>query len=267
MPTMTEAVRRFAEEPEALVKEPEPPARRILTPSYCLLLSPSPTQSTVSRVRTSVEGLDDTIAEIRGILKKAGYTRAVWMVGPSCRPEGLATLLMNRGFVPASRQPFEPESTAMAVAAQPLQRPPANVEARLVRTYDEFLQALRICTEAFDESEEDAAGWLAAAPDLWKQQDGIDKFTHIAFLDGRPVGFGFTATGPDGLFLAGSGVLASARRRGAYRALIAARWDEGVKLGKPALVVHAGTASRPILEGCGFERVCSVSAFDDPAVS
>jgi hypothetical protein len=34
-----------------------------------------------------------------------------------------------------------------------------------------------------------------------------------------------------------------------------ARWDEAVRLGAPALVVHAQETSRPILERCGFERV------------
>jgi predicted GNAT family N-acyltransferase len=52
--------------------------------------------------------------------------------------------------------------------------------------------------------------------------------------------------------------LPSARGRGAYRALIAARWDEAVARGTPALAVQAQETSRPILERCGFEVVCTM---------
>ena len=38
-----------------------------------------------------------------------------------------------------------------------------------------------------------------------------------------------------------------------YRALVRARWDDAVAAGQPALVVHAGAMSRPILERLGFQ--------------
>ena len=44
-------------------------------------------------------------------------------------------------------------------------------------------------------------------------------------------------------------------RRGAYRAVVRARWDEAVRRGTPALAVGAGQMSRPILERLGFEQV------------
>ena len=118
--------------------------------------------------------------------------------------------------------------------------------------------------ETFNEPEEDAAGWLAAAPALWEQQDHVERFAHLAFVDGRPVGFAFAFAGPVGLLLGGSGVLAAARGRGAYRALLAARWQEAARLGKPALVIQAGAMSRPILERSGFESICSVDVLEDP---
>jgi hypothetical protein len=266
MSKISPAVRQLAEEPDTQVAESPPPGRRLITPRFTLGLSPSPSQSGVLGVRTSVEELDATIAEIRGIVREAGYTRTVWHVGPSSRPEGLAGLLVARGFVPASRPPFEPEATAMALV-EPPPPPPPGVEARLVRDLDEFVQGLRIAMEAFGESEEDAAGWLAAAPLMWKYQDGVNRFAHLAFQGGQPVGFAFAASAPDGLLLGGGGVLPRARGRGAYRALVAARWTEAVRLGRPALVIHAGAMSRPILERCGFERVCTLDVLEDPAVA
>jgi hypothetical protein len=265
MPTMTETVRRFAEEPEAAISEPAPPEGRVLDPSFCLSLSASPTQSTVTRVRTSEARLDETIGDIRTILRQRGYSRVAWCIGPSCQPEGLTTLLAARGFFPATRAPFEPEAHALALVQAP-PRHPDDVEARLVRDYDEYLQALLIAMEAFGVSSDDAAGWMTAAPALWKQQDGVNRMTLIALFKGRPVGFAFAARGPHGLMMCGSGVLASERGHGAYRALVSARWKVAVELGKPALVIHAGAMSRPIVERCGFEPVCRIEIVEDPLV-
>ena len=54
------------------------------------------------------------------------------------------------------------------------------------------------------------------------------------------------------------GTSPAARGQGAYRALVRARWDEAVQVGQPALVVHAGAMSRPILERLGFHAVAEL---------
>ena len=262
MSEISHAIRAFAEEPDRHLSEIPLPTRRFRTPSYTLILSPSGILSAASAIRTSETDLDANIAEVRRLVREAGYTRTAWSIGPSSRPEGLLALLAKRGFVPATQPPFEPETTAMALVNPP--RPaPAGVEARLVRSLDEYLQVWRIALEVFNESEEDAAGWLAAAPALWAQQDGAQRLAHLALLDGRPVGFGFSVAGADGLLLGGSGVLPAARGQGAYRALIAARWAEAVRLGKPALVIQAGPMARPILERSGFEPICHLDVLED----
>lgn len=262
MPTISDPIRRFAEEPDPELSEPPLPVRRIVRPAFTLMLSPSPTLSQVVSVRTTAADLDATIADVRALLRDAGYTVNVWEVGPSCRPEGLAVMLKERGFAPATRPPFEPVSTVMALVTSP---PPftaeAGVEARLVQSVDEYVMVLRIAMEVFKQSENATRDWIAAAPALWRHY----RFTHLAFLDGQPVGFGFSSVGPVGVMLGGAGVLQVARGRGVYRALLAARWAEAAKMGKPALVVHAGMMSRPILEQCGFEVVCQLEVLADPA--
>lgn len=263
MSEISDAIRAFAEEPDCLVAEPLPPARRIQTATFTLALAPSGTISAVSGVRTSARELEDTLAEVRRLARQEGYTRTAWNVGPSARPTGLAKMLVERGFVPATRPPLEPEATAMALVHAP-PPPPEGVEARRVRDLDEYLQAWRIGLEAFNASEEDVAGWLAVAPELWKQQDWVDRFAYIALIDERPVGFALALAGPCGLLLGGSGVLEGQRGRGAYRALLAARWIEAVRLGKPALVIQAGAMSRPILERSGFESLCRIDVLEDP---
>jgi GNAT superfamily N-acetyltransferase len=257
----SEAIRQFAEEPYECVPEPSPPTRRIRTPSFTLMLSPAPTLSVVTSVRTSASELDRTIAEVRRLVTDSGYTRTVWTIGPSCRPDGIASLLAARGFAPSSLPPVEPESFAMALVEPP--PAPGGAEIRFPRDFADYLEALRISAEAFELSEEDAAGWRAAAESLWRQQDGVNQFTHLALLDGRPVGFSFALTGTSGLFLCGSGVLPEARGRGAYRALVRARWEDAVTHGTPALITQAGRMSAPILLRLGFEEVARIHILID----
>jgi len=258
-------IRLFAEEPERLVVEPLSPVRRLRTDAFTLILSPMPSMSNVSCVHTTEAEVDATIAEVRRVVRQAGYTRTVWAVGPSSRPANLSMLLAARGFVPADRPPFEHEVTAMALTQAPPD-PPPNVETRLIATLDEYVEAWHIAIEVFHESPEDAAGWLAAAPALWAQQDGVQRSSYMAFVAGQPVGFAFAMAGPDGFLMGGSGVRAGWRGRGAYRALVAARWRDAVRLGKPALVIQAGAMSRPILARCGFQEICRLQVLEDTQV-
>jgi len=262
MAEIPQPIRLFAEEPERLVVEPLPPVRRFRTDTFTLILSPMPSMSNVSCVHTTEVDVDATIAEVRRRVGQAGYTRTVWAVGPSSRPANLAALLLARGFVPADRPPFEREVTAMALTKAPPE-PPSNVETRPIRSLEEYVEAWNIAIEVFNESPEDAAGWLAAAPALWAQQDGVQRSSYMALIAGQPVGFAFAMAGPDGFLMGGSGVRPAWRGRGAYRALVAARWRDAVRLGKPGLVIQAGVMSRPILARCGFEEICRLQVLED----
>jgi GNAT superfamily N-acetyltransferase len=260
----TPPLQELAEDPDYFLNQIPLPVRRILTPRATVLLSPSNTYSTTLRVRATAETLDDTIADARRVLRAAGFLRNVWHVGPSSRPEGLERMLLARGFVPPTRGPSEPSITAMALTAPPAISPASTgIEVRLVRNIDEYREVIRIAMEVFNESPEDAAGWFEAVPSLWASQDGVNRYTHMAFLDGRLAGFGFAATCDGAVLLGGSGVLELARGRGVYRALVAARWDEAVKQGHRGLIVQAGAMSRPILARCGFEVVCEIAVLED----
>jgi GNAT superfamily N-acetyltransferase len=77
----------------------------------------------------------------------------------------------------------------------------------------------------------------------------------LAYLDGRPVACGRAAFCDRGGQLFAGATLPEARGRGAYRALVRARWDEAVRRGTPALVTQAAPMSEPILRRLGFEEV------------
>jgi hypothetical protein len=263
VPLLTAALRTFAEEPECEIADVPGIAPRILTPRFSLNLSPSRAQSVTSRVRTTAADLDATIAEVRAHLKELGFHGNVWHVGPSTRPEGLGAMLRERGFVPATRPPHEPVLTSMVLVEPPAAASDPAIEVRVVSNLDEYVQALRVAMVAFNESEEDAAGWMAAAPTLWASQDGKERFTHIAFLNGKPVGFGFAAGSTSGILLGGSGVLPEARGRGVYRAMLAARWQHTQEMGGMGVAIQAGAMSRPILDRCGFQVVCQLEVLED----
>ena len=264
MAHVSDEIRRLAEDPDAAFPEPPGPARTIRSRAYVLGLSPSLAQSLVSAVRTTEGALDGILAEVRGHLRAAKYTRSVWSVGPSSRPAGLAELLAARGFSPPKEPPYEPELTAMALVRPPPPAPP-GIEARRVRDYDEYLATMRIAVTMMG-GDTDTAAWLAAAPELWKHPSGIARHTHAAFADGKMIGFGWAGPSPAGIMLAGSSVLPEARGRGAYRALVAARWATAVSLGTPALAIQAGAMSRPVLQRCGFEELCRIAVLQDPEV-
>ena len=61
----------------------------------------------------------------------------------------------------------------------------------------------------------------------------------------------------------GGATLPAARGRGAYRALVAARWEDAVVRGTPVLVTQAGALSRPILARLGFREVCTIRVLLD----
>jgi GNAT superfamily N-acetyltransferase len=266
VPAISDGLRALAEEPNAVGPPPTPPARRVVTPSYVVGLAPTPTQTYVSAIRTTAGELDRTIEEIRGVIREAGHTRAVWHVGPSCRPEGLEAALVARGFLPPTEPPFEPELTAMALF-EPPPRAPSDVEARIVRDFDEYLETMRIAVATMGDGDGDEGGWLAAARTMWDAADGIARLTHVALIGGQLVGFAWAFATPMGLMLNGGAVRPEWRGRGAYRALVAARWDTAVRLGTPALAIQAGEMSRPILERCGFKVLCRVAALLDPELS
>ena len=83
--------------------------------------------------------------------------------------------------------------------------------------------------------------------------------SYLAYLDGEPVARATASFSEHGVTLFGGATLPEARGRGAYRALVAARWEDAVARGTPALVTQASAMSRPILARLGFREVC-----DDP---
>jgi hypothetical protein len=85
----------------------------------------------------------------------------------------------------------------------------------------------------------------------------------VAYVDGAPVGFGRAVFVQQAAMLVGGSVLPAARGRGAYAALVHARWREAVERGVPRIAVGAGPMSAPILEHLGFEPIGRIRLLRD----
>jgi acetyltransferase (GNAT) family protein len=159
--------------------------------------------------------------------------------------------------------PLEPRFTALATETEP----PAvdGIEVRRVETFGEFMTGLEIELSAGGFTEASAARRRAEAAETYARRRSRPGGEWLAFLDGEAVAWAGAIAGPRGLYLAGGATRPAARNRGAYRALVRARWDYAVLLGTPALVVHAQALSRRILERCGFAVVCTMYELESDA--
>jgi hypothetical protein len=227
---------------------------RVETARYTLCLGAGSTWNTVQRQRFPLAEVDDVLAEVRAELRARGRTRTQWEVGSSA-PPGLVDALLARGLVP-DRDPY-------AVALVLTQEPPAIAPAftaRRIETLAELEAAAEVQWEAFGATPEEIEEARSLLPERFR--DSV-HLRHAVWLDGEIVCTGVATPTEHGLLLYGGATRARARGRGAYRALIRARWDDAVAHGTPALITQGGSMSRPILERLGFERVGEIHLLMD----
>jgi len=255
------ALRAFAEDPPAWGEiDPRSGLTRVLTARYCLLFGPSPTSTLVCRLRLDPDEVPETIHEVREEIARHDHRQAIWRVGSSATPVDLVDRLVAHGFVPSELPGLEPHLTSMVLTEEP----PAveGVEVRRVASPDELALASSISATTLGEEHEE---------EDWEQQFAAEQLgdrprVYLAFVDGTAIGAAraLVEGGLPAVMLISGGVLAEARGRGAYRALVRARWEDAVEAGQAALIVHAGAMSRPILERLGFHVAAEQEVLLDP---
>lgn len=252
-------IRELAENPN--VHQPLSPGRELLTDPagrYALYLGAgrSVHSATVQRVRLESDAVEPVVTEIRALLRERGRAGSEWELGESCTPPDLVGRLLALGVV----RDEDPVAIGMVLHADEALPEPAGTAARRVESVDELVLARRIQHEAFG-GDADEVGHEHAEADFVRE--GSDGSTFLGFVDGEPVAAGYASYTPLGLILFGGATLPSARGRGAYRALVAARAREAAARGTPVVVTHAGRMSRPILERLDFEPVCRIDRLVD----
>jgi predicted N-acetyltransferase YhbS len=251
-----EGLRSIAE--DANTHQPLAPGHeRIITDRFVLWMGirSEPAWNVVQRLRLAPETIDSTIEQVHAILAARGRTECSWEVGSSATPADLVEQLHARGLVDDD----DPDLVGMLLRTEP----PAvqGIEGRPIRSFEEFHEANAVAFAAFgslppsDEARERAR---------YEEQvsSGMTR-TFVAVMDGRIVGAGTSTYLSRGVTLNGGSVAPDARGRGAYRALVRARWDDAVERGTPVLVTQAGRMSAPILLRLGFEEATRIHVLID----
>jgi hypothetical protein len=208
----------------------------------------------VQRLRLEPEEVEDTVAEVRAELDRRGRMERTWEVGCSATPEDLTERLIDLGMEP-DREPY---AVGMVLDHPPDPGPP-DVETRAVASLEDYLASVRIAMDAFGMSDSDAEEVQDRAEQDWAAlAHSSDVRQFIALIDGEPVATGRATYTDVGVLLNGGSTIERARGRGAYRALVAARWEDALAKGKKCLVTQAGAMSRPILVRLGFREVCDI---------
>ena len=235
-----------------------PRDERIENERFVLWMGPGahPSWNVAQRLRLTPETIDSTLEEVHAVLRDRSRSACTWEVGSSATPSDLAEQLRARGLVD-DRDPY----AVGMVLTEPPPAPAEGIEAREARDFGEFRAAQRVAEEAFggdvgmDDEQLRARYDEQVASGGWK--------TFVALLNDEIVASASSTYVEGAVTLNGGAVLPQARGRGAYRALVAARWADAVERGTPALVTQAGAMSRPILERLGFRGVAEITILLD----
>ncbi|HJS49538.1 MAG TPA: non-canonical purine NTP pyrophosphatase [Gaiellaceae bacterium] len=253
--------RRFALHPSDFLPAPKPPFERVEGSGVRYFVTPA--WVSVGKHRLEPEGVASAIEAARSFARERGRTKIEWSLGPDATPEDLAERLLDAGLVRADEPPFA-RSAASLVLTSPPPPPPAGVDTRVVETLDDFRACDDVYAVGFGSSEEDRAAWDATLEQRWDAYQAADHVLQfVGSVDGAPVAAATALFSRVGVFLGGAATLPEARGRGAFRALVHARWEEAVRRGTPFLAVDAGPQSRPVLERLGFQRIGETEAFLD----
>lgn len=209
-----------------------------------------PAWNVAQRLRLTHDTIDETIEHVHAILAARGRSECSWEVGSSATPPDLVEQLKQRGM----QDDDDPDVIGMVLRAEPA--PVAGIEGRPIRDFGEFREANAVAFAAFG-----SVAPSDEARDRARYDEEVaagQQRTFVAVLDGRIVGAGVSTYLDGAVTLNGGSVLPEARGRGAYRALVAARWEDAVARGTPVLVTQAGAMSRSILARLGFREVCTI---------
>jgi hypothetical protein len=253
--TLASRVRRAREVAESLNMHLPPRAGevRIVEPRFALILGadPDPNLNVVQRLRLTADEVESAVQQVRRLAVDHDRHQLTWEVGPSATPANLHEHLLSLGMRPHTPEPL---ATGMLLTRPLATPPPEKVEVRLVETPEDFAAASRVLAQGF--------GMPATAEGLfgtYEQHRAQPQFRrYIACIGGEPVAAADATALDVGMVLAGGATLKSARGRGAYQALLHARFRDAERQSAPVLITQAGAMSRPILERLGFERVAEV---------
>ncbi len=214
----------------------------------------SPSTAHVNRIRLDPTGVDGAVADLRAIGAERGLDSVLWWVGDAATPDDLGEQLVARGLELRER------TTSLVLDQAPTGTP--ALEARRPETLTEYLEAQEVDWAALGLPEARRHGLRERATESW-EREGAYGLTFLVADGGRVIAIGRSRFGDDAVFLTGGATLPEERGRGAYTALVHARWHDAVERGTPLLVTQGNEHSGPVLQKLGFRPVGSVVIYAD----
>jgi GNAT superfamily N-acetyltransferase len=243
---------------------PGHPARRLEVEEIVVILPGGQPHGLVFPERIEESRVEHVVNAVRQMLRAERRERAIWFVPEAASPEGLGKQLLSVGLTP-NNLPGADERHAVMVCLEAPPPGPPDLVARPAATFEEFLAAQLVVADSFEMDETMRDGLEQRAKRLWPFQSepgGLETF--VALADGEVVASAAARFGRQTAYLAGGGTLPDHRGRGAYTALVRARWEAAAERSTPVLTVGAGAMSRPILERLGFSIVGWEDCLLDP---
>ncbi|MHB8469249.1 MAG: GNAT family protein [Gaiellaceae bacterium] len=197
------------------------------------------------------------LAEVRTFMAETGATIGSWWLCERSTPHDLEARLFELGLTAVTGDYLV---DGMLLTHEPPPGP-RDVEARRPRTVDEYVAARELQYDVFRSPAAHRRDRDELAAEF--SDPARSRSVFAAWIDGRLAGVGRAFFAPGGAILAGGATAEWARGRGAYRALVRARWDDVVARDGRALVVQAGSLSAPILGRLGFEKVLRFRRLED----
>ncbi len=235
----------IAESPAAFIVPPHP---GVVCEQGYVVSQLARSTGAVQRIRLAAAGLDEARERVRQVASERGWSEVTWWVSELTTPPDLGTRLA-----------LERRETVAALALRRAPESSPRIRVSRVENLEQFRVAQRIDTLAH-------GGKLPADDSVYAETWERLRDTFLLWLahdGGEPVAMARAGAADGALMLIGGATLPHARGRGAYRALVAARWEEAVRLGTPALVVQANASSEPILSRLGFDRLGAITLWLD----
>jgi hypothetical protein len=227
--------------------EPSPGVSVRSSRRYTLVAEEGGTWAAVEGIRLAAGEAAAAVAEVHEFLEQTGTTIASWWLSDRSTPSDAEAQLLGAGL-----ELIDDDYLIDGMLATSAPPPaPAGIEARAVADVDEYVEAQELQYEVFETPPERRRTRAATAARHAASADVV----YAAWVDGRMAAAARATFASCGVLLTGGATLPWARGRGAYRALVRARWDDAVRRGTPALAVGAGAMSAPILHGLGFEKL------------
>lgn len=234
---------------------PPPDQVRVIDPRFAAFIGKEddPPHNVVQRLRLDPSEIERTVGEVRAIFEAHGKRGITWEIGPSSRPHDLVDRLLALGMI----WDDEPEVAGM-VLTSPLPARASDVTVRRVSSLDDFITHARIYHACFGRGSPPPSDDELARERARREGREDQLVRYLALSGDTPIAAADAVLCDHAIALCGGATLPEARGRGAYHALVEARFRDAAARGTPVLVVQAGHMSRPILERMGFVEVARI---------